>query len=62
MTAAQVLSMLQLLAPVLSTLEADGDAELKALIAKIPNALEQEALMDVLSAIDAFAKSLIAKV
>ena len=62
MSAAQVLAYLQLLAPLLTTLEASGDAELQTLIKALPNQLEQTALLDVLAALDGLAKSLIAKV
>lgn len=66
MSAAQVLAFLKALipamAPVLASLEAQGIAELDALVAAVPNDVEKKLLQDLISALDSFAKSEIAKV
>jgi hypothetical protein len=62
MTVAQILSMLQLVIPLVQSLEASGVQELTTLINGLSNATEKAALLDILTAVDTFAKAEIPKI
>lgn len=56
----EILAILKLLAPALTSLEAAEITELKNLVAKVPNQTEQAVLMALVSGLDAAEKAAIA--